>query len=243
MKEIRAALVVALALVVVAVIGSLTFFNRSKADDVLTVTGMGSIDFQSDIVTWEARFQGEAMELTTAYERLGRAKAALVDFLGAKKIATADWFFQPVSIEKQFTPIINDKGNQVGEDFAGYLLTQAIRVQSKDIDAVEVASREVTDLIQKGFTIQSGSPQYFFSGLADLKLKLIATASQDAKNRARQIAANVGGSLGKVRYSNMGIIQIIAENSPVDDSWQGSYDTSSRKKTATVTIKVQYELK
>jgi hypothetical protein len=242
-KELKSALVIAGSLILVAIIACLTYFNRAKADDVLTVTGMGSIDFQSDIITWQATYQSEAQNLAAAYGQLKEDKAALLDFLREKKISEADYIFQPVVINKQFRQIYNDKGNQIGETFAGYLLTQTIRVQSKGLDAVEVASREVTDLIQKGFTIQSESPQFFYSGLADLKLKLIAIASQDAKSRAEQIARNVGGKLGKVRYSNMGVIQIIGENSPVDDSWQGSYDTASRKKTATVTLKVQYELR
>jgi hypothetical protein len=243
MKEIKSALVVAAALVLVAVIVSLTYFNRAKADDMLSVTGMGSIDFSSDIVTWQAFFQSEARELAPAYARLKENRVALEDFLKEKRIWSPDYVFQPVTIEKQYQDIFNSEGKQVGQSFTGYLLTQTIRVQSRDLDAVAVAAREVTDLIQKGYTVQSESPQYFFSALADLKLKLIATASQDARNRALQIARNVGGSLGKVRWSSMGVIQIVGENSPVDDSWQGSYDTGSRKKTATVTIKAQYELR
>ena len=243
MKDLKAALVLAAALVVVAIIASLTYFNRAKADDVLSVTGMGSVDFQSDIVTWQADFRSEERELVAAYERLKAHKAILQDFLASRKLREADYVFQPVAIDKQFKPIFNDKGAQVGETFTGYALSQTVRVQSKDLDAVELASREVTDLIQRGLTVQSESPQYFFSGLADLKLKLLAAAAKDARERGEQVARNVGGRLGKVRYSAMGVIQIVGENSPVDDAWQGSFDTLSRRKTATVTLKAQFELR
>ncbi|MFZ4615158.1 MAG: hypothetical protein ACOYM2_03060 [Rectinemataceae bacterium] len=42
--------------VLVAVIASFTYFNRARADDMLSVTGMGSIDFSSDIVTWQGSY-------------------------------------------------------------------------------------------------------------------------------------------------------------------------------------------
>ena len=57
------------------------------------------------------------------------------------------------------------------------------------------------------------------------------------------IAENSDAKLGKLKQSTMGIFQIVAQNSSEEYSWGGSYNTSSKKKTASVTVKLQYGVK
>jgi len=40
----------------------------------------------------------------------------------------------------------------------------------------------------------------------------------------------------------MGVIQITAKNSAEDYSWGGSFNTSSKLKTASITIRLEYEI-
>ena len=40
----------------------------------------------------------------------------------------------------------------------------------------------------------------------------------------------------------MGVFQITAENSSEEYEWGGSFNTSSRRKTASVTIRLKYEI-
>ncbi len=72
---------------------------------------------------------------------------------------------------------------------------------------------------------------------------MLAEASKDAYNRAETMTKNGKGKLGSLVDSNMGVFQIIAQNSSEDYSWGGSYNTSSKLKTATITIKSKYQLK
>jgi hypothetical protein len=43
-------------------------------------------------------------------------------------------------------------------------------------------------------------------------------------------------------YADMGVFQITAENSSEEYEWGGSFNTSSRRKTASVTIRLKYEI-
>ncbi|MFN5427612.1 MAG: SIMPL domain-containing protein, partial [Bacteroidota bacterium] len=45
-----------------------------------------------------------------------------------------------------------------------------------------------------------------------------------------------------LKNANQGIFQIVAQNSNEDYSWGGSFNTSSKKKTATITMKLDYEI-
>jgi hypothetical protein len=78
--------------------------------------------------------------------------------------------------------------------------------------------------------------------LADLKIEMISKATEDARTRAEQIAINSGGKLGKLISAKMGIFQITGQNSNEDFSWGGTYNTESKEKTASITMKLDYKV-
>jgi hypothetical protein len=57
----------------------------------------------------------------------------------------------------------------------------------------------------------------------------------------RKIVENAGGRLGELRQATLGVFQITAQNSSEEFSWRGNYNTASRRKTATVTMRLEYE--
>jgi hypothetical protein len=72
---------------------------------------------------------------------------------------------------------------------------------------------------------------------------MIASATEDARLRAEKISINSGSKIGKLKNARMGVFQIIAQNSNEDYSWGGSYNTSSKMKTATITMKLEFGIK
>jgi hypothetical protein len=98
-------------------------------------------------------------------------------------------------------------------------------------------------IVDMGIEFYSAPPEYFYTKLAELKIKMIASATQDGLLRATTIAKNSGSTLGKLRYANMGVFQITAQNSPEEYSWGGAFNTGSRMKTASITMKLQYQIK
>ena len=130
----------------------------------------------------------------------------------------------------------------ISTSFDGYSITQSVKVQSKNVNLVEKVSREVSELINTGIELNSQSPEYYYTKMADLKLKMIEKATSDALMRAEKIAENGGGSLGSMKNAEMGVFQITAENSSEDYAWGGSFNTSSRRKTAHITIRLEYEV-
>ena len=69
---------------------------------------------------------------------------------------------------------------------------------------------------------------------------MIAAATDDATRRAEQIAKNANTDLGGLKSAKMGIFQIIGQNSNEDYSWGGTFNTSSKEKTATITMKLEF---
>ena len=71
---------------------------------------------------------------------------------------------------------------------------------------------------------------------------MISKATEDARIRAEKIAENSGGNMGELISAKMGIFQITGQNSKEDYSWGGTFNTSSKEKTASITIKLVYKV-
>lgn len=69
---------------------------------------------------------------------------------------------------------------------------------------------------------------------------MIAEATKDAKLRAQKIAENSGAKLGKLKSARTGVIQITAPNSDEDYSYGGTFNTYSKEKEASITIRLEY---
>jgi hypothetical protein len=95
-------------------------------------------------------------------------------------------------------------------------------------------------LIENGIEINSLQPSYFYTKLSELKIDLLAKASADAKKRAETIAVNSGNSLGSVKRASMGVFQITGQNSNEAFSEGGTFNTSSKNKKASITIRIDY---
>lgn len=214
--------------------------NRNHHSDTITVTGLGSKDFTSDLIVWSGNFSRSGENLKEAYADLNADRDAIKNYLVSKGIKQEEIVFSAVGIENTYNSYTDSKG-YTHSDFTGYSLSQSVTVQSKEIDKVENISREVTDLINQGIKFNSDLPNYFYTKLPQLKLQMIEAATKDAHERAEKIAENADGKLGKLKSADMGVFQITGQNSTEEYSWGGTFNTSSKLKTASITVTLNYE--
>ncbi|KQC33168.1 MULTISPECIES: SIMPL domain-containing protein [Nonlabens] len=241
MKNALSAIIFGVAIVLSAIFLGNAFMNRNQKQGTIEVTGLGSQDFVSDLIVWEGRFTASSPVLSDAYEQIASNKQTIETYLKGKGIDPSIMVFSSVNTSKNTTPIYGANGNYQGETFNGYELSQTIEVQSNEVEKIEKISREVTELLNQGVQFYSQSPRYYYTKLSDLKIEMISKATEDARIRAEQIAANSGGGLGDLISADMGVFQITGQNSAEDYSWGGTYNTSSKEKTASITMKLVYE--
>ncbi|MDO4691343.1 MAG: hypothetical protein Q4A64_00555 [Porphyromonadaceae bacterium] len=74
-------------------------------------------------------------------------------------------------------------------------------------------------------------------------MEMLQEASQNAYARAKTIAEGSNSSLSDLASSTMGVFQIVGLNSEEDYSWGGTLNTSSKLKTASVTVRSSYKIK
>ena len=163
----------------------------------------------------------------------------IIDFLKKRNVSTNEYLFSAVVIDKKYETIYDKDKNQK-RLFKGYRLMQDIKIESNEVEKIETISREITELINMGVEFYSSKPQYYYTKLTELKKELIEHATENAKTRAETIASKSGFKLGRLKNANMGVFQIIARNSNEDYSWAGTFNTTSKQKTATITMKLQF---
>jgi hypothetical protein len=218
------------------------FLNRNRANDLITVTGLAERHFDSDLVVWEGRFRTLDKDLKAAFAALERDRQTVRGFLKERAIGPDAVAFSAVEIDKRFSREPTGQPNTYRDVFVGYQLTQQLRIESTDIGRIEKLSREITELINLGVEIYSEAPKYYYTKLGALKVEMLGLATKNAYERARRIAENAKGRLGKLKFARLGVFQIVARNSDESYTWSGAYNTSSMMKTGAVTVKLQYEL-
>ena len=241
-NSLMVALVGALAIVIFAVVLANAYKYKYKISNTINVTGNAKKDFESDIVKWSASFNRKPMDLSAASEQLKTDRNLVRKFLEDQGINPQEILFNAVNISRDFSYHSDGQGNSYNT-FTGYNLSQNVSVESKDLDKVDNASREISALISQGIELSSNPPNYYYSKLEDLKLELISKASENAKQRASNIAIEAGSSLGDLIKADLGIFQITGQNDNEEYSYGGVFNTTARNKTANITVKTSYTAK
>ena len=236
------AIIFSIAIVIAAWFLGNSYVDRANPDGTISVTGAGSENFTSDLIVWEGRFSQMSENLESAYNQLNRDKNTVKSYLIEKGIKEENIVFNSVQTDEQREQKYQN-GNYVGSIFKGYQLTQSVKIESNDVELIESVSREITELLNKGVQFNSTPPRYYYTKLADLKIEMISKATEDARVRAEKIAENSGGTLGELKSANMGVFQITGQNSGEDYSWSGAYNTADKRKTASITMRLEYEIK
>lgn len=235
-----ASLAISAAVVIAAFVFASAWRTGRPTSQVVAVTGLAQRDFVSDLIVWRASYSRQGATVAEAYALLRSDADQVRKFLVQRGIPDGEIVISAVAISPVYRDVQN--GNRVETVFEGYRLEQNVSVESKRVDTVEQLSREISQLIDAGIILNSQKPQYYYTRLAELKLDLLAKASKDGTERAEKIAENASGRLGGLLRADMGIFQITGQNSDEEYSWGGTFNTTSKRKTASITVKMEFGL-
>jgi hypothetical protein len=214
-------------------------FVKVRSTSTITVTGSAEKAIKSDLVVWNGVFSRRSAKLADAFAATKDDLEQVRAFLKAKGVQDDEITVMPLSVNTFYA--VDNYGRETSQ-VSGYGLTQSVEVRSNRVDEITAISREPAELINKGVEFQSMPPQYFYTKLNDLKIGMLAEATQNAKKRAEQIAAQGGGKLGPLRASKMGVFQITPVHS-TEVSDYGISDTSSLDKKITAVVNAEFAIK
>ena len=205
----------------------------------LTVTGSASQEITSDIAVWKAYYEVRSKDLKSGYAKINTDKSNVTTFLVANGIKETDIKYTPVSSY----PVYKKLGNGYeSNEIDGYRLSQNVQVSSSNVDAITKISQDTSKLINKNVELTSNMVEYYVSNLDELKIKMLAEATKDAKLRAKSMVESTGGRIGAMNSAKMGVFQIVAKDS-TDVSDYGIYNTSARDKKINAVVNATFTIK
>ncbi|PWT88231.1 MAG: SIMPL domain-containing protein [Blastocatellia bacterium] len=235
-ETITAAVILAAALVVATAIGGWFFVKGKRGDETITVTGSAKERITSDLVIWRAGVSYQSATLAEAYRSLSESVPKVKSYLINKGIPEKEITISAIS--SQTLHGRTSDGAETSE-ITGYSLKQELEVRSNDVQKIAKIAREATELINQGILIESQPPEYHYTKLGDLKIKMLAAAAKDAQERAQRIAESTNSKVGSVRNARMGVLQITpADSNEVSDS--GMNDTSALEKDITAVVNIGF---
>ena len=230
---------IAVATIASSVILSQGFLKITKlVKEQISVTGSAQKDIRSDLIVWRSSFLRRESSLPLAYKALKDDLEKIKAYLISKGVSEKEIAVSAISTETIYKK--NENGNDTNE-VEGFRLSESIEVKSTEADKITLISRESTELINQGIELTSTSPEYFYTKLDDLKIQMLAKATENAKLRAENMVRATGNKIGLMRQARMGVFQITPVNSTEVSDW-GVNDTSSLDKKVTAVVSASFSI-
>ncbi len=220
---------IGIAVVLTARIISGTIHDARHIRDTISVTGSARKPISSDLVRWSVSVAGEAAKPTVAARQLRAETRALRVYLKGEGIPNEAITPSVVTSEQNVIQLPHRRRRVT------YRVTQRLDISSRRIDVVERASTGVGGLIERGVRVSAEPLEYISTELTEAKLDTLAAATEDARRRAEILVKGLGGKLGPMRSTSLGVYQITPRDS-TDVSDYGINDTSSREKDVNAVV-------
>jgi uncharacterized protein len=223
----------ALAAVWVAHMFASTIHDARHARDTLTITGSARKPISSNLVRWSLSVSGVSRTPAVAAGVMRRDILVVEAFLrrgGIPAAATTETVVRSATI---VTRISKTKTRTT------YRVSQGLRVSTSSIDVVEGVATKLAELIEQGVDVSAEPLEYISTDLAKAKLDALQAATEEARRRADILVSGLGGKLGPMRSSSLGVYQITPRDSTQVSDY-GINDTTSREKDVTAVVSATF---
>lgn len=211
--------------------------TRAMSNDKITVTGSAYEIVKSDSARLEFELLARTPNKQSAYNKAKTQLPVVMKYLEEKGITDIEVQAASGYDTYRYTP-----SGQVTNEIAYYNFSQPIIIKSGDVQKIKDISVDIQSLLDKDIDIRVSHPEFFYSQLSDLKVKLLQQATTDAKDRATAMLKATHNRPGKIQSVQMGVFQI----TPVDStnvSDMGISDTTTVEKKVTAVANVVFRIK
>ena len=237
------AIIASIGLFLAAIAIGVAFYQTKKPQKTVSIVGLAEKDFTSDLIVWEFNYSAKDPDMKQAFTKLKEQNEIVKAYLKKANISDKEVDFKKITTSPTYNSYYDDNGHW-RETFTGYAAKQVVRIESRDIEKIEALTRDIAELYDQNIMINNNNPEYYYTKLSDLKIQMLAEASQDAENRAETITKNAGAKLGDLKSANMGVFQITKPNSSEESyTWGGAFNTSSKEKRARINMRLTYYVK
>ena len=207
--------------------------DRQHLHETISVTGSARKPIGANLVRWSLTVRQTAPNVALAARRLRGDVAAVERFLrGAGIPADA---ITPAVVTSEVL-VMQLPGHR---RLVRYRVAQRLDVRTRQIDVVEPVARRIGELLERGIDVSARPLRYLSTELTQAKLEALPAATEDARRRAEIIVKGLGGRIGAMRSSSLGVYQVTPRDS-TDVSDYGINDTTSREKDVIAVVRATF---
>jgi hypothetical protein len=203
----------------------------------VTVRGVSERDVTADLATWSVTFSHRGEDLASVQKSVDDQARAVRAFFQRSGFRADDVTDTDISLGHE-QPTDKD-GNPVGPRLL--TVSRSIQLRTTDVMRARAAYQRQAELLRDGVEMTSNGVNFTFTRLNELKPKMIAEATQNARRSADQFARDSGTSVGRIKTASQGYFSVGARDGDDCDDCGSSGGSTPFQKVRVVTT-IDYDL-
>ncbi|MDD0824056.1 SIMPL domain-containing protein [Mannheimia sp. AT1] len=219
-------------------------FKNLQQTGVITVKGLAEAEHKATLGAWRVSVFGWGPTYNEAMKANQLNLNQAVKFLKEQGFTDTDREITDISVNERTEYYVDEFGKDRSRK-NGYNATRSIVLSTKDLPKLQKALAQIQFLRAENEAIDFSNPDYYLENLEEIKRDLIAKATQDAYVRAEEFAKTSNVKVGLLRSASQGSFDIKStrpNTEDSDDSYGGSYDTSTIDKKVRLVVTIQYAI-
>ena len=196
---------------------SQTAVNANVGANTVEVRGLSERRVKSDRAFWNIEYNvvRRGMNINTAdlYQESDNSQKIIIAFL--KEVGFTENEIQAPLVRFDKYDYRDNQQRLVDME---YRLKGFIGLDTQNVDLVNAARVKITDLNKKGVDLENQSPNFYFTGLNQIKPEMVKEATINARSAAEELASYANVQVGTIKRAVQGsfVIQDVG-NKYVDD--------------------------
>lgn len=197
----------------------------------ITALGSASISATADTAIW-------TLYLSESEPNVSASVASVMEELNSLRT----YLIEGGVAESQITV----SGLSTNQDYGqsgpidSYTASLTVRIRSTDVQLISNLNRDIDKLLATGISLNTTSPEYYVSNLADLRPQVQEAAVKDARTRAKVMVEAIGGEIGDPIAISSGSVTVTPPDTIEGD--YGGYDLTTIEKSIRAVVTVTFEV-
>jgi uncharacterized protein len=216
--------------------------KAASGQQAVTVKGLAVKEVRADSAEWTVTISVNQPTFSEALNKLREERPALDAFLTKEGLGKSSWQEGGESVSAHMETVYLPQGGTKSEQ-KGYDASQSIVLATKDLAKIVAANKNILALEAEGRPFTAVAPQYLVGNLEEIKMSLIAAATQNARKRAEEFVKQDNVKVGVMRSASQGAFYVLAPGGENDnDDYGGTYDKTTINKIAKVVVTIVYNI-
>ena len=213
------------------------YYSTVHNNRTVTVKGLSEMEVKADLAFWKIKFKTTGNDLNLLQQKMASDSQAIQRFLKEQGFAENEIFVERINTNDLKTNPY--RSSEITD--SRYILDQTVTVRTNQVDKVETALSQTGTLVSQGVILDNqeySSPvSYLFTGLNEIKPKMLEQATKNAKKAAEEFARSSDSTVGKIKSANQGVFSVLPR-----EQIPGTSESMQINKTVRVVSTVVYYL-